>query len=160
MAKKLADDAFEFYFALGSERSYEAVAAKYGVTKKTVSRRATEEGWVERLEEVKSQAKAKSNDRLSETIAEMHTRHLKMLKAVQGRALKAVQEHPLNTGIQGMRMIEMAIKMERLIRAEPNERDQSVRAEELAVKIRSFVVEMDGSIPKALPGAAKEEGAG
>lgn len=148
MAKKLTDDAFDYYVRLGKERSYAEVAAKYGVTKKTVTRRAAGENWAERLKTVERRARAKADDRLGETIAEMHTRHLKMLKAVQSRALKAVQEFPLTNGQQGMRMVEMAIKMERVIRAEPNEQDQTVKAEELAAKIRGYLGCMDSSIPK------------
>ena len=40
MKRKLPDDAFEYYFGLGMERSYQAVATNYGVAKKTVSARA------------------------------------------------------------------------------------------------------------------------
>ena len=39
MHRKLPPDAFEFYFALGLARSYEAVAEKFGVSKRTVRAR-------------------------------------------------------------------------------------------------------------------------
>ncbi|MHC4946473.1 MAG: hypothetical protein ACYTG7_25970 [Planctomycetota bacterium] len=36
MNKKLSPDAFAYYWSLGSERSYQAVADKYGVSKRAV----------------------------------------------------------------------------------------------------------------------------
>ena len=35
--KKIPPDAFDFYFSLGPPRSYQAVADKYGVTKRAVT---------------------------------------------------------------------------------------------------------------------------
>jgi hypothetical protein len=38
--RKIPQDAFEFYFSLGPERSYEQVAGRYGVTKRAVTKLA------------------------------------------------------------------------------------------------------------------------
>jgi|GEM_PF-2828193 len=151
MAKKLDDGAFEVYVSLGTERSYQAVADHYGVTKKTVVRHAKEGRWIERLQEIEAEAQKKVDERASETLAEMHSRHLRMLKVVQARALKAVQDYPLTNGVQGMRAIDAAIKLERLIRAEPNEQDQDRQAQDLAHKVRNFVGQLMASVPKEPP---------
>lgn len=148
MAKKLPSDAFAYYLSLGVGRSHEAVGAKYGVTKRTVTRRAAKECWAKRVEEAERKGQRKAEAKATESIAAMHERHIMMLRAVQTRALRAVQDHPLTSGIQGMRMVEMAIKMERLIRAEPNEQDRDEKAAELAGTVRGFLAEMDRSVPK------------
>lgn len=46
--EKLPADAFDFYFALGTKRSYQAVADRYGVSKRTVAARAARENWTDR----------------------------------------------------------------------------------------------------------------
>ena len=44
-ARKIPPEAFDHYFSLGPERSYEAVARKYGVTKRAVTKLAKRESW-------------------------------------------------------------------------------------------------------------------
>ena len=47
--RKIPPDAFDFYFSLGPPRSYQAVANKYGVTKRAVTNLAGREDWQRRL---------------------------------------------------------------------------------------------------------------
>jgi transposase len=47
--KRLPADAFEYYYGLGSGRSYRAVAEHFGVSKTTVANRAERDGWLERV---------------------------------------------------------------------------------------------------------------
>ena len=49
MTAKIPPDAFDYYFGLGTGRSYQAVADRYGVTKRAVTNYATRERWRERL---------------------------------------------------------------------------------------------------------------
>ena len=56
MSGKLPDDCFAYYVSLGAERSYHAVARHYGVTKRTVARRAAEEDWQGKLKSARDHA--------------------------------------------------------------------------------------------------------
>ncbi|MEE9394386.1 MAG: hypothetical protein V3W41_17960 [Planctomycetota bacterium] len=52
MSTKLPSEAVDYYLSLGAERSYIAVARLFEVSKRTVSRRAAEEDWQSRVEEL------------------------------------------------------------------------------------------------------------
>ncbi|MEE9392625.1 MAG: hypothetical protein V3W41_08985 [Planctomycetota bacterium] len=52
MSAKLPSEAVDYYLSLGAERSYIAVAKHFEVSKRTVSRRAAEEDWQSRIEEL------------------------------------------------------------------------------------------------------------
>jgi hypothetical protein len=49
--RKLPADAFEFYFGLGIERSYQSVADHYGCSKTAVSKAARRENWQAKITE-------------------------------------------------------------------------------------------------------------
>jgi hypothetical protein len=120
-APKLDDDAFTFYAMLGVERSFEAVAKHYHVNKRTVTRTATRERWAERLEEIEKKAREKNDAKLADTMHERAMRHRKMILAMASRAAKAIQEHQLDSCMDGIKAAEIAIKLERLIAGEPSE---------------------------------------
>ena len=124
MARKIPEDAFDLYVGLGAERSYQAVANRYGVTKRAVTKHAVGDGWSERLARIEAEARERSDKRLIETIDEIRSRHLKTLKAMNARAISALQQFPLNSGMEAMRAAETVIKLERLIVGEPSERTE------------------------------------
>ncbi|NOT30132.1 MAG: hypothetical protein HOP15_06770 [Planctomycetes bacterium] len=130
MSGRLSDSAFEFYVGLGPPRSYQAVAQKYGVTKRAVVKHASRDKWSERLEKIEEEARAESDKRLATDMAEMHERHKRMLRAVASRAIAAIKEHPLSSGMEGVRAAELVIKMERLLAGESSERS-TVSVEEV-----------------------------
>lgn len=126
---KLPTDAFTFYAGLGPGRSYQAVADHFGVTKRSVTRRASEDNWQDRLAAIEKTARERTDAALAETIEQVNARHLKILRAIQGRALQAIQGMPLTTGMEGVRALDLAIRQERLILGEPSDRS-SVSIEE------------------------------
>lgn len=121
MSRKIPVDAFEAYYALGPGRSYEALAAKYGVTKRAVTALAVREAWQRRILDVERKARERSDQALLETVEAMQTRHLKTLQAVMGRALEALRTMPLESAMEAVKAIEMVIRQERLTRGEPTE---------------------------------------
>ena len=121
MSRRIPDDAFDRYVSLGATRSYQALADEYGVTKRAVTKRAAKENWAERLEKVEADARKQSDQKLSESISEMRSRHLTTIRAMQSRAVSALQKYPLNSGMEAMKAAEMAIKLERLVAGEPTE---------------------------------------
>ncbi len=119
---RLPPEAFDHYVGLGPERSYETVAQHYGVTKRAVTKRASNEGWQKRLSGLEAQARQRSDEAIIESIEQMKVRHLKTLQVVQRKALEALKSFSLNTAMEAVRALDVAIKQERLIRGEPSER--------------------------------------
>ena len=119
---RLPPEAFDHYVGLGPERSYEAVAQFYGVSKRAVTKRASSEGWQKRLSGLEAQARQRSDEQIVETIEQMKVRHLKTLQVVQRKALEALKSYSLTTAMEAVRALDVSIKQERLIRGEPSER--------------------------------------
>lgn len=118
---KLTTDAFALYVALGPERSYDAVAKHYAVSKRTVVRVAEREQWQARLDAIERKAREATDAKLSDELHEMSLRHRKLLLAMASRAATAIQAFPLESGMQGVKAAELVIKLERLIAGEPTE---------------------------------------
>jgi hypothetical protein len=122
MNRKLTPEAFEYYFGLGADRSYRAVAEKFHVAKKTVVATAKREGWQERIAQRDQAATKRAEDRVVESLTAMKDRHLRMIRAVQSKALDALKNMPIDTGYQAVQALVKAIEQERLARGEPTER--------------------------------------
>jgi hypothetical protein len=150
---RIPPDAFDFYVSLGPERSYQAVAKRYGVSKRAVTKCAAREHWMSRLSKIEKDARENGDKRLAETMEQMHERHLKTVRAMQARALAALKQYPLSTGMEAMRAAEMAIKLERLVVGEPSERvnvEEIVRNEHQAWMVdddQSEETLENGSVP-------------
>lgn len=123
MNVKLPPDAFDAYVALGTMRSYTALAEHYGVDRKTVLRRAQAENWQKRLVEIEQRARQSGDQKLAESIEQMNDRHLKTLRIVQGKAIQTLREMPLTTAMEAVRALDLSIRNERLIRGEPTDRN-------------------------------------
>lgn len=122
MNRLLPADAFAYYVSLGPTRSYDAVALKFEVSKRTVTRTALREQWQERLEATEKQVRERVDARAVETLEEMNTRHLTTMKLVQRKALDALRTMPLATCMDAVRALSIAVDKERVIRGEPAER--------------------------------------
>ena len=122
MARKIPPDAFDRYLALGPSRSYSALAKSLGVSKQAVVQRATREGWKQRALEIEKKARDASDRKAVDTLESMNARHLKIAQAMQSKALAALQSVSLASGMDAMRALDMAVKLERLARGEPSDR--------------------------------------
>jgi hypothetical protein len=122
MARKLPPDAFSYYVGLGPDRSYQAVAQRYGVSKQAVTKAAQRESWQERLQKVERQAREGVDRRVVETLETMNERHLKTLRLIQRKALEALASMPLATAMDAVRALDISIAKERLVRGEPSHR--------------------------------------
>ena len=130
MTRRIPDDAFEYYVSLGPRRSYQAVADRFEVTKRAVTKHAVRDGWSKRLTKIEKAVRAKNDEEIADALGEMRERHLKTLKVMHARALTALRQFPLNSGMEAMRAAEMVVKLERLITGEPSER-HAMRVEEV-----------------------------
>jgi len=122
MSRKIPPDAFDHYVSLGPGRSYAAVAAKCGVTKRAITRLATKDGWQERLASLERQAREQSDSRIVETLEAMNARHLKILRFIQARALEALRKMPITDAVAAARALDMSIRQERTVQGEPADR--------------------------------------
>lgn len=144
---KIPSDAFEFYVSLGPSRSYRAVAEHFGVGKRAVTKHAAHEDWPGRLAKIEEEARERSDRKLVETLEEMRTRHLQMVRAMQARALVALKNFPLTSGMEGIKAGELSIKLERLLAGEASERT-AVSIEEITRReIETLLVVEDDEVP-------------
>ena len=63
MSAKIPGDAFAHYVSLGPGRSYAAVAEKYDVTKRAVTKLAARENWQQRIHEIERKARRASEEK-------------------------------------------------------------------------------------------------
>ena len=122
MTADFPEGAFAYYARLGPGRSYEAVARQFGVHKRTVVRAADREEWVSRLEGIERAAREALDQKLAAELQERQLRQRKLVLAIASRAAKAISDHPLTDGMQGIKAAELAIKLERLLDGESTER--------------------------------------
>ncbi len=122
MANRIPDRAFEDYFGQGANRSYQELADRYGVSKRAVVKRATQERWQERVRERDEKTMEVVASKVEETIESLNSRHLRVLKAIQAKALEALKALPMTTAMDAVRSLEITIRQERLIHGEPTDR--------------------------------------
>ena len=122
--KRLPPEAFSFYVALGPERSYDAVARKYGVSKVTVVSRASKERWQERLREAEEEARKEANRKAVDTLHEVKTRQLQEARILEHRALEALRTLPPEKAVKAAVMLQIAWRQELLLLGEATERSE------------------------------------
>ena len=129
-AKALPQEAFSFYLSLGPARSYQAVATEFGTSKRTVLRRAKQEEWQPRIRKIESEARLRVDKKAVDSIEEVSERHLKILRAIQSKALQALQTMEITSAMDAVRALDLTVKAERIVRGDPSDRDQE-RLEEI-----------------------------
>ncbi len=142
MSKRIPPEAFETYVRLGPGRSYRQVAEHYNVTKRAVTSFAAREKWPARLAKVESEARVETDKRAVDGLTEMNQRHTKIAKALQGKALGALKNMPLESARDVIRALDLGVRQERLILGEPTERQATVE-EVTKREIRELLVADD-----------------
>ena len=143
MASKIPPDAFQYYLGLGPGRSYGAVAEKYHVTKRAVTKLASRENWQERIHDVERKARRASEEKAVESLEMMNDRHLKSLRVIQGKALEALKAMPLNSGMEAVRALDLAIRQERVVRGEPGDRTATTVEEKIRSEYEHWLLPQD-----------------
>ena len=108
--RKIPHDAFEFYFSLGPERSYEKVAGRYGVTKRAVTKIAARENWQKRLEKVEAEARVKSDQKKVEALDAAKEQHMQALRLVLVRGIEALRRMQIDSPGDAVRAIGLAVR--------------------------------------------------
>jgi transposase len=156
MNRKIPPDAFSHYFSLGPGRSYQAVAEHYGVSRRAVSNLADREGWQQRLADLERKARDKVDEKAVESLEEMNTRHLKVMRFIQGKAIEALKAMPIDSAMDAVRAYGITLDKERLIRGEPNERGELSIEEITKRELNAWLIKPDAQVTFA---AEAEEGA-
>ncbi len=120
--RRIPHDAFDFYFGLGPERSYEQVASRYGFTKRAIVKVASRERWQERLSKVEADARAKADQKKAETLEAQKERHLQALRLVLGKGIEALRTMAITHPMDAVRAIGLAVREIRVELGEPSDR--------------------------------------
>lgn len=126
MNKKIPADAFSFYFALGPGRSYEAVAEKYGATKRGVADHAKRERWPQRIEELEQRAREQADEKALESVVDMNLRHIREARFLQSKGLEGLKSGRPELLSACGKLVASGLTLERLIRGQATERTENV----------------------------------
>ncbi|MFN0207852.1 MAG: hypothetical protein ACKVS6_16205, partial [Planctomycetota bacterium] len=88
---KIPSTAFEEYLHLGDQRSYQLLANRYNCNKRSIVTRASREKWQKRLQQFQTQSREVALARIGEDDITIRERHLKTVRAIQGRALETLR---------------------------------------------------------------------
>jgi hypothetical protein len=159
MTTKVPEDAFAFYFALGPDRSYAAVAEHYGVSKRAITKRAAKEDWSGRLEAANHKAREKLDQSVVGSLEAMNERHLKVARAIQAKALEALRQMPLERAMDAVKALDIGVRQERLVVGEPTDRSVVSIEETIKKQFASWMLadgesEESGAYPFGAPPSA------
>lgn len=133
MARKLPpEEAFRFYVDLGHKRSYRTVAQHYYCDKRTVTACAQKHQWQERVAKIDRESRALVTNKLVEGRAAVDERHLRVVRAIQARALQTLQAMPITTALGAVRALDIAIKAERAVLGRTKESHEPTLSDILA----------------------------
>ena len=124
MSRRIPPEAFSHYVSLGPGRSYQAVAEHFGVSKRAIVARAKAEDWQERLRRIETEVRDRVDQRTVETLEEMAERHLKILRVIQTKAVQALKAMEIESAMDAVRALDIAVKAERIVRGEPGDRTE------------------------------------
>lgn len=99
------------------------LADKLGVDKRSVTRLAAKESWVERLAKIQDEARAATDKKLVADLQAVRERQLQQARFLQGQALKALKELPPEKALKAAASaLSVAWRQEMLLLGEPTDR--------------------------------------
>lgn len=119
---KVPEDAFEKYVSMGAGRSYQALADSVGCSKTAITNRATKDCWQERLLAIEEGARYRVEQELADSAAIMTVRHVTSARRLLDKALVGLEEIKVETVGDVVRLIDCAVRVERLSREAPTSR--------------------------------------
>ncbi len=107
------EEFFVQYVSMGSGRRYGALAKETGVPTSELIRHATKFLWRERIALIHNEVNSRTHEELVESLAEVNSRHISNLKKLQEKAMRFLEHSPLTKPQDAIKLVGMAIKMER-----------------------------------------------
>lgn len=147
--RRIPHDAFDFYFGLGPDRSYERVASRYGFTKRAVTKVAARERWQERIAKVEAEARAKADQRKVETLDAAKEQHLQALRLVLGKGIEGLRTMAITHPMDAVRAIGLAVREMRVELGEPSDRTAISIEEVIKREYQRWMLPVEGSGPGA-----------
>lgn len=142
---KIPENAFEAYVALGTERSYQALAEKYAVDKRSITRLAAKERWVERLAKIQEEARAATDKKLVADLQAVREQQLREVRYLRAEAIKGMKNLSPEKAVRFASALNIAWKHELFLLGEPTERQATTIEEVTAREIQTLLkrVEVD-----------------
>ena len=140
---KVPENAFETYVAMGPDRSYQALADKLGVDKRSIVRAASKEKWAERLAKIQEQARAAMDKKLVVELQEVREQQLREVRYLRSEALKAMKGFTPEKAVKIAAALAIGWKHELLLLGEPTDRQASTVEEVTKRELDSLMLRDD-----------------
>lgn len=137
---RIPDDAFEIYVAMGAGRSYQALAEKLKVDKRSIVRYATKEKWAERFTKIQEEARAATDKKLVADLQAVREQQLREVRFLRSEALKAMKGLSPEKAIKVAAALNIAWKHELLLLGEPTDRQASTVEEVTKREIQTLIL--------------------
>jgi hypothetical protein len=121
---KVPESAFETYVAMGPNRSYQALAKKLGVDKRSIVRMATKEMWASRLTTIQGEARRATDKKLVGELQAVREQQLREVRFLRAEALKAMKGLTPEKAVRIAAALNIAWKHELLLLGEPAEQTE------------------------------------
>ena len=145
MARRIPAEAYEDYLAMGVQRSYRALADRYGVSKVAIYKKAKKEGWQSRLANLERQARERAEEKAIDEMEMIRERQLKEVRFLRARLLQVLRDLPPEMGIRAAAALNIAWKHELLLLGEPTDRDAHTVEEIIRDRLRLARARTGGS---------------
>lgn len=115
-------EAFEYYYGLGDQRSYPAVARKFTVSVTSIKKWAKAFNWQERVEQRDIENARRLEEKTNETVVATKATYRKIIKAAIGRWVKRFQGGEID--VESVWDLERLVKLDLLLMGEPTDRSE------------------------------------
>src|SRR5688572_27623752 len=146
---RIPPGAYEAYLEQGAERSYQALADRYGCSKTAIVKKAKKERWQERIAEIERKARERAEEKAVDELEAVRQRQLKESRFLLARSLQVLKSQPPERGIRAAAAINIAWKHELLLLGEPTERQANVE-ELIKRETRDLLKVVDDDEPEML----------
>jgi hypothetical protein len=146
---RIPPGAYEAYLEQGAERSYQALADRYGVSKTAVAKKAKKERWQERIAEIERKARERAEEKAVDELEAVRQRQLKESRFLLARSLQVLKSQAPEKGIRAAAALNIAWKHELLLLGEPTERQANVE-ELIKRETRDLLKVVDDDEPEVL----------
>ena len=138
--KTLHREAFEYYYALGGERSLAKVAEKFGKAERTVWDWSSKYNWQERVQQYDLEAGRRMREQSIQTVVEEKANYRKIIKTAIGDFLKRLRDGEVK--VTTVAELEKLIKLDLTLMGEATEISRSENAHGLTEQDREMVREL------------------
>lgn len=113
-------EAFEYYYALGNKRNWEAVAKEFNKSPRTIASWGTKFGWRERIKMRDIEVSKKLVQQTTAQAIDEKLKYRKVIKLAMAKLIKEIQSDDFKT--KGIQDLERLIKLDMLLLGENTEK--------------------------------------